>query len=880
MSIPARPAKLSRPLSLLARWRRLPAQTPDHVRTPRDTAHAPVASSPAAGTVPRRPASILSMQALLLAVLLMLPSPAALLAQTAAPATKPAATAATPPAGVTPIPAANVVARAEGDENTLNILQTRLQQVQQQGDIKLRLQRLSREAGETRTRSHLAMDSDSQRRMRDIEPAWGQLHTEITNIDKQLTQSAESLQEHFERLNQMQKTWEATLAADEIGQAPKVVQDRIQAVLSQIQDTRKVANRSRSAIFDLQAQSAKLQAMVNAEQAQLRNTLTASIDSLFTPDSPALYGPSEAAESLDSESSTGLNRLRTDGEAILAYLRDRPTRSATLLAFFVLLYGLLSWLRPRIELKIAQQPALRSVRWLLAAPLSVSVLATVTLAVILLPYPPSSLSLLLVMLALLPTVLLLRKVVEPYLATYLHWLLALYAFNQVPDVFKFDPSFERLFFQSQLVVTIGLLIHLQRNRRKALAAAREQAAEEDAPISSEALPPDAEASLPADPQDRTLKLTGYGITAVMIGSAAALLANLAGFTRLAHFISEATLNSLFYAMILFAGALVLLSLLRLAFNLRPLNRLKMLGEDAPLIEARLRKGVFWGAILIWVALTLNQTMLLSSLIDWVRSVLSAQLRIGQVALSLADIFSFLLIIWASVKLSKLLRYVLDREVFPRIALPPGIPYALNSVLNYLVLIGGLLLAIASTGISLDRFTIFASAVGVGVGFGLQSIVNNFVSGLIVLFERPIKVGDSVDMSGQSGRVKRIGIRASVLRTGAGADVIVPNSQLISNQVVNWTLSDQQRRIEITINVGYDADPKQVIQLLVEVARDQADILATPAPNALFSDFGSDAMQFKLHAWTARSDRISAIRSEMCINIHSRLKENGISLTTG
>ena len=92
---------------------------------------------------------------------------------------------------------------------------------------------------------------------------------------------------------------------------------------------------------------------------------------------------------------------------------------------------------------------------------------------------------------LLPAVLLLRKVVEPYLATYLHWLLALYAFNQVPDVFKFDPSFERLFFQSQLVVTIGLLIHLQRNRRKALAAAREQAAEEDAPISSEALPPDA-----------------------------------------------------------------------------------------------------------------------------------------------------------------------------------------------------------------------------------------------------------------------------------------------------------------------------------------------------------------------------------------------------
>ena len=226
-----------------------------------------------------------------------------------------------------------------------------------------------------------------------------------------------------------------------------------------------------------------------------------------------------------------------------------------------------------------------------------------------------------------------------------------------------------------------------------------------------------------------------------------------------------------------------------------------------------------------------------------------------------------------------MRYILDREVFTRVMLPPGIPYALNSVLNYAIWIGGLLLAIASTGISLDRFTIFASAVGVGVGFGLQSIVNNFVSGLIVLFERPIRVGDSVDMAGQSGKVKRIGIRASILRTGAGADVIVPNSQLIANQVVNWTLSDNQRRIEIALGVDYESDPAAVIKLLTEVARGHDDILATPVPNAQFIDFGSSALQFKLFAWTARADRIGAIRSELCVAIHEALKENGVKLAT-
>ena len=277
--------------------------------------------------------------------------------------------------------------------------------------------------------------------------------------------------------------------------------------------------------------------------------------------------------------------------------------------------------------------------------------------------------------------------------------------------------------------------------------------------------------------------------------------------------------------------------------------------------------------------TLNQVMLLSPITDALGDFLSTPMKIGQISVSLADLLRFFVLVWLTLQVSRLLRYVLDREVYTRVSLAPGIPYALNSILNYVVLIGGLLMAIASTGVSLDRFTIFASALGVGVGFGLQSIVNNFVSGLIVLFERPIKVGDSVDMAGQSGKVKRIGIRASVLRTGAGADVIVPNSQLIANQVVNWTLSDHLRRIEIGLGVAYDSDPKQVIKLLTEVAREHADLLATPAPTAQFTDFGASALQFKLYAWTARSERMGGIRSELCIAIHERLQAEGIVLAT-
>ncbi|RRN43619.1 hypothetical protein EHV23_09280 [Lautropia dentalis] len=840
---------------------------------------------------------------LLLALMLLLPlaatslpdalgadAPAAAKADTgkkdakAAPAPAPTGT---PPAPAdiqtAAIPAANVVARAESDTNTLNIIRNRMQGAIQYTSIRQQLLRLGQDATDTRALSHLAMDSDSQRRMRDIEPTWGKLQSDVTAIDRQLTQGAESLQEDFARLGRMEKTWTATQDADEISSAPQVIRTRIQEVLNLIQDTRRSANKVRSGIFDLQAQSSKLQATIASEQTLLKNTLTNSIDSLFKPDSPSVYGAANLDNGRDITTLTGVARLRADGRSIADYLRSHRTRTACLLICLIVCYATLYYLRPKVAAKSSEQPVLRSVRWLLADPLSVSVLMTVGLAAVLLPYPPGALNLVLGLVALLPTVLLLRKVVEKSLATYLYWLLAMYAFNQAPEILRFDAAWERLFFQSQMFVTVALLVHLQRRRRRAFLQARAEAAAENETVSSEALPPEddnASASSGSSTEEtRQLRLTGYVINTVLAGCATALGSDLLGFTRLARFVSQATLNSLFAGVILLAGVLVLLSLLRLAGNLRPLNRLKMLNDDGALIEARLRRIIHWVAALMWAAFTLEQMMLLSPFTDWVAATLSTPVHIGQVSVSLADILRFGVVLWLTMKLSQLMRYILDREVFTRVMLPPGIPYALNSVLNYAIWIGGLLLAIASTGISLDRFTIFASAVGVGVGFGLQSIVNNFVSGLIVLFERPIRVGDSVDMAGQSGKVKRIGIRASILRTGAGADVIVPNSQLIANQVVNWTLSDNQRRIEIALGVDYESDPAAVIKLLTEVARGHDDILATPVPNAQFIDFGSSALQFKLFAWTARADRIGAIRSELCVAIHEALKENGVKLAS-
>jgi small-conductance mechanosensitive channel len=179
------------------------------------------------------------------------------------------------------------------------------------------------------------------------------------------------------------------------------------------------------------------------------------------------------------------------------------------------------------------------------------------------------------------------------------------------------------------------------------------------------------------------------------------------------------------------------------------------------------------------------------------------------------------------------------------------------------------------GIDLNRFTILAGAFGVGIGFGMQNIINNFVSGIILLFERPIQVGDTVQLGEIVGEVKRIGIRSSAIRTLQGAEVIVPNASFISETVTNWTLSDRLRRIDVNIGVAYGSDPERVLQLLRDVAANHPLVLTEPPAVALFIGFGESSLDFELRAWTGRFDEWPRIRSEINIAVNATMRDAGI-----
>ena len=265
------------------------------------------------------------------------------------------------------------------------------------------------------------------------------------------------------------------------------------------------------------------------------------------------------------------------------------------------------------------------------------------------------------------------------------------------------------------------------------------------------------------------------------------------------------------------------------------------------------------------------------LIATIEAVLNANLALGSFSITPGHILAFLIAVWASFFVSKFLRFLLEEDVYHHLHLERGIPYAISTMLHYVILLLGFFIGLGALGIDLTKVTILAGAFSVGIGFGLQNVINNFVCGLILLFERPIKVGDVIEVGGKVGEVSRIGIRASVIRTADGSEVIVPNGSLISTQVTNWTFSDRKRAIEVSVNVTGGEDPQRVVELLKRTAASHPDVAKEPVPQAHVVNFSSGAVTFQLRAWTDRYQDLAQVRSDLSIAINDTLARENIAI---
>jgi small-conductance mechanosensitive channel len=229
--------------------------------------------------------------------------------------------------------------------------------------------------------------------------------------------------------------------------------------------------------------------------------------------------------------------------------------------------------------------------------------------------------------------------------------------------------------------------------------------------------------------------------------------------------------------------------------------------------------------------------------------LNKSFSIGNINLSPLGLLFAVLILFLTLIFTRLGRYILTEKIFVESDLEAGLQDSITTISIYVTWGLGVILALSVLGVSTTSLTVVFSALGVGLGFGLQAIFNNFVSGIILLFERPIQVGDAVEVKGVWGEVKKINVRATVVQTFDNASLIIPNSEFISNQVTNWSFKEPSLRRKVSVGVAYGSDIELVRKTLIEIAGQVPHVHKNPKPDVMFDDHGDSALIFTLRYWT-------------------------------
>ena len=371
-------------------------------------------------------------------------------------------------------------------------------------------------------------------------------------------------------------------------------------------------------------------------------------------------------------------------------------------------------------------------------------------------------------------------------------------------------------------------------------------------------------------------------TTVMWGTAALaclviVILEVTGYSALSRHTLQASLVTIFIVILARLAMLLVRGLLESAFRSPAVQRIPFLPAYTSQVIDRMTKGLNLLVFLLLVGAVLQTWRVYTTSVEPIQSFLAFGVSIGANRITIGLILAAAACLYGSLLTSRLLQLFLMRDVFSKRKVDAGIGLSISRLLHYTIVLIGLMLALSTLGFELTNLTIIASALSVGIGFGLQTIVNNFVCGLILLFERPVKVGDIIQLGSQWATIRDIGLRATIIQTFDRSDIVVPNSDLITNQLINWTLDDRNMRIILTVGVAYGSDVPLVLETLKACTADNPRILNNPAPLIYFMEFGDSSLNFQIRVWIDDIDYMNEVRSELNQDIDSRFRDLGIEV---
>lgn len=683
--------------------------------------------------------------------------------------------------------------------------------------------------------------------LRRLAGEWQEIQSELADWNRSLTRRAKQLADDYTRLRQLEEKW--NLTSQSHTNMPAEVSQKVEALKQKISEARENLGKQQGLILTLQTRVNEQDARVNQSITQIENTRQEIVGHLFVRDSLPIWSlelRSNATE-LAHESRYSLGRQWT---ALSTYAKRKISRFVLHGIVFLCLVALVFWARRKLRERSESEPSLKQATLVFDVPIATALVLALVASSWIYPQAPRLLWAMLGAAALIPATIVLRRLIPRRLFPVLNILVSFYFLDQLRTVAAApELLFRGLFLVEMLVGIIFLAWFVKSGRCRAVEAS----------------------------EGRWSKAFHVAVWIALLALSIAFITNAVGYGSLSKLLGHATLSSAYLALILYAFVCIIEGLILSLLSLRPLARLEIVRQHGAYIQTKILQVIGWASICLWVVYVLEAVSLRAPVFQDIKEILTATITLKSVKFSLGDVLLFVVVIWATFVISRIIRFILEEEVYPRTQLAPGLHYSISRMVHYIILLAGFLIALLVLNFPLTQLTLLVSAVGVGLGFGLQNIINNFVSGIILLFERPVKVGDVIQMDSTEGVVAHIGIRASIVKTSAGPEIIVPNGNLISNPVTNWTFSRRQRQITVAVGVVPGVEAKRVMDILLDAAAKEPEVLKEPPPKALFKDFGNSALNFELRVWTDQINKWTEIRSNLSVAINSALIAQNITI---
>jgi small-conductance mechanosensitive channel len=761
-----------------------------------------------------------------------------------------AATAADAPATATaaaPIPTADITARADTDEQFVQAAMRRTaapEELQRSKDV------LARQSAAVEQLSALSSGTDLTalpvRRLESLQRHWQLYAREIADGRARLSRTTHAHAEDAASLAARRAAWQATRAgSSEL--APALLQ-RIDELIAQIEQAEQRVAQPLAELLDLGRKASVLAAEVESGQTAVLTQVEELDRRLLSMDSPALWQGAAAGQAAETANVS----LRKSLAIETAFARDHDAANAPVLRVLVAvglaLLPLLFWLRHRAGQLIAQGHASAASLQALTRPWAAWLVLLALGAVVFDFQGPAIRQQAAMLLAWVPVLRLLPERILQAVGPWAYLSAVFYFLNVLASLLLGNEFLYRSMLLAMDLAMAGTLVWLVARARRAAGTA----------------------AVPSSPAPMI-----YLLGAASAVLAAAAVSNLLGNVSLSTMLTSAVLDTSYLALVMYAGATVLVALFRVLLA-RPGPARPGARNTSSLIDAGARIGRTLMAVAC-VVVGLQAFRIYRPLSDLLVAILSYGFTIGVVSLTLGNIAAFVAAAFLAFWLARTIRMLLAEDILPSLALTRGVGNSISTLTYYTILLVGLLSALAVLGFPIGQLAIVFGALGVGIGFGLQDVVKNFVAGLILMFERPIQPGDVVDVAGMSGTVRQIGMRATIVTTFEGADVVVPNGMLLADKLVNWTLRGTRRRIDINVSTGPDVPPRTTIELLLAIARSVDGVATVPEPAALMTGLTAGALDFNLRAWTTDSVSWVVVRSNLAVAVREGLAQAGIEV---